>query len=147
MVEFTEIQSSLLTKARWGHLATADATGTPHVIPVCYAFDGQRIYSVLDQKPKRTAPSRLKRVRNIQANPKVSLVVDHYEEDWPRLWYVLVQGEALMLENGREQQAAVRLLREKYQQYLDMDIDQNPVIRITPNQVVSWRGDGQVGNG
>ncbi len=142
MVEFTQLQSSLLTQARLGHLATADATGMPHVIPVCYTFDGRRIYSVLDRKPKRTAPSGLKRVRNIQANPKVSLVVDHYEEDWQSLWYVLVQGEALLLENGREQQTAIGLLREKYQQYLDMDIDQNPVIRITPNQVVSWRGDG-----
>ena len=142
MVEFTQLQSRLLTQARLGHLATADATGTPHVIPVCYAFDEKRIYSVLDQKPKRTTPSGLKRVRNIQANPKVSLVVDHYQEDWRRLWYVLVQGEALMLEEGSEQQAAIRLLRQKYKQYLDMDIDQNPVIRITPHRVVCWRGDG-----
>ena len=142
MVDFTELQSGLLINARLGHLATSDATGTPHVVPVCYVFDGQSIYSVLDQKPKRIAPSRLKRVRNIQANPQVSLVVDHYEEDWRRLWYVLVSGESLLLEAGGEQAAAVKLLRDKYPQYVDMDIDQNPVIKIAPNTVVSWSGEG-----
>ena len=108
---------------------------------MCYAFDGQAVYSVLDQKPKRTALIRLKRVRNIQSNPKVSLVVDHYEEDWRHLWYLLVHGDALLLEVGQEQSEAVRLLRQKYQQYQHMDIDQNPVIKITPTRVISWAGE------
>jgi len=138
MVEFTERQANRLAEARVGHLSTADALGAPHIIPVCYAFDGQAIYSVLDQKPKRTALVRLKRVRNIQANPRVALVVDHYAEDWRRLWYVLVQGEAVVLGVGQEQATAVRLLRRKYQQYQEMDIDQNPVIKIVPNRVISW---------
>lgn len=141
MVEFTELQAKLLAEARTGHLATADAQGTPHVIPVCYAFDGQAIYSVLDQKPKRTALTRLKRVRNIQSNSRVSLVADHYDEDWRRLWYVLVHGDALLLEAGQDHSAAIRLLRQKYQQYQSMDIDQNPVIKITPTRVISWSGD------
>ena len=138
MVEFTQLQSSLLTQARLGHLATADATGTPHVIPVCYTFDGQRIYSVLDRKPKRTAPSGLKRVRNIQANPKVSLVVDHYEEDWGNLWYLMVSGKVELVMDGQEQTGAIALLRDKYQQYRSMDIEANPVIKITPVDIVSW---------
>lgn len=138
MAQLSSPHSHLLATARVGHLATADGTGSPHVIPVCYAFDGQAIYSVLDQKPKRTSISRLRRVRNILANPKVALVVDHYEEDWGRLWYILVTGEAELLQAGEEQAGAVGLLREKYPQYRGMAIDQNPVIKITPTKVVSW---------
>ena len=100
-----------------GHLATADANGRPHVIPVCFAYDGQHIYSVLDAKPKRGALTGLRRVRNILANPQVSLVIDHYDEDWTRLWYLLVQGRAELVEDGPEPPAAIALLREKYPQY------------------------------
>jgi PPOX class probable F420-dependent enzyme len=121
-----------------GHLATASESGVPHVIPVCFAFDGAAIYSVLDQKPKRAALTRLRRVRNIQANPRVSLVVDHYEEDWQRLWYILVTGEAVLLLDDDQRDAAIAILRRKYPQYQDMDIDQNPVIQITPGKVISW---------
>jgi PPOX class probable F420-dependent enzyme len=105
---------------------------------VCYVFDGQFIYSVLDQKPKRAELPRLKRVRNIQANPQVALVVDHYEADWQRLWYVLLTGRAELLVAGDERAEAIRLLRQKYPQYWDMPIDPNPVIKITPDRVVSW---------
>jgi PPOX class probable F420-dependent enzyme len=140
MVEFTEEQARLLTEARIGHMSTADGHGAPHVIPVCYAFDGQAIYSVLDQKPKRTALVRLKRVRNIQSNPRAALVVDHYAEDWRCLWYVLVHGDALVLEAGQDQAVAVRMLRQKYRQYQEMDIDRNPVIKIIPHRVISWAG-------
>jgi PPOX class probable F420-dependent enzyme len=141
MVEFTAQQAGLLTEARIGHLSTADVLGAPHVIPVCYAFDGQAIYSALDQKPKRAALNRLKRVRNIQGNPRAALVVDHYSEDWRHLWYVLVHGDALVLEIGQDQAAAVSLLRQKYRQYQEMDIDQNPVIKIIPRRVISWAGE------
>ena len=140
MTEFTTSQLQALSTARTGHLATADANGVPHVIPVCFAFDGQRIYSPLDQKPKRTSLRRLKRVRNILDNPSVALVVDHYEEDWRQLWYILVTGAAEILEAGPEQSSAIALLREKYPQYREMDIDQNPVIGITPASAVSWSG-------
>ena len=141
MVKFTEIQSKRLSEARTGHLGTADSEGTPHVVPVCFAFNYQVIYSVLDQKPKKAALTRLKRVRNISCNPKVSLVIDHYAEDWERLWYVLVHGDAQVLGAGQEQSAAIKLLREKYLQYQSMDIDQNPVIKIVPSRVISWEGE------
>ena len=140
MAEFNASQVQSLSMARTGHLATADANGVPHVIPVCFAFDGTRIYSPLDRKPKRTSLRRLKRVRNILDNPSVALVVDHYEEDWRRLWYVLITGAAEIVEAGPEQSTAIALLREKYAQYRDMDIDENPVIRLTPASVVSWSG-------
>lgn len=132
------------THARWlrdspvAHLATADATGAPHVIPVCYAFDGRCIYSVLDRKPKSVSLSRLRRVRNIQDNPRASLVVDHYEDDWQRLGYLLITGTAELLVDGEERTEAVALLRGKYPQYRDMDVDENPVIKITPDRIVGW---------
>ena len=128
----------MLANAPVGRLATANANGIPHVIPVCYALMGGMIYSVLDQKPKSTALTRLRRVRNILANSQVSLVVDHYEENWERLWYILISGAAELLEDGAERPAAIQVLREKYPQYRQMDIDPNPVIKITPVHVVSW---------
>jgi PPOX class probable F420-dependent enzyme len=131
-------QDRFLRSARAGHLATADANGQPHVIPVCYVFDGQTIYSVLDAKPKTTPLRQLRRVRNILANPHVSLVVDHYEEDWTRLQYVMVTGDAELLESGEEWTRAIAILREKYPQYQSMDLGESPVIKITPVRLVPW---------
>ena len=133
-----------VAQARWfagapvGRLATADSEGAPHVIPVCFAYDGRFIYSVLDRKPKSAPLTRLRRVRNIQANPRVALVVDRYEDDWSRLGYVLVFGRAGLLVEGDERDAALRLLREKYHQYRAMDLEGNPVIKITPDRAVGW---------
>ena len=136
--QLSEDRAQWLAAAPTAHLATADASGAPHVIPICYAFDGQALFSVLDQKPKRARVTRLRRVRNIQENPQVSVVVDHYEEDWSRLGYILVMGTAKLLFEGREHDTAVGLLRQKYSQYLAMDLDANPVIKITPQRVVCW---------
>ena len=119
-------------------LATADSQGKPHVIPVCYAFDGARIYSALDLKPKRVAARRLKRVRNIMANPNVALVIDDYSEDWTTLAYVLVHGVAEILETGDERRRAEALLRDKYAQYQGLLEEGCTVIRITPSRIVSW---------
>lgn len=145
MDQLTPALGQRLRQARTGHLATADLSGTPHVVPVCFVFDGTAVYSVLDQKPKQVSLTRLRRVRNIQANPRVSLVVDHYQEDWRGLWYILLQGEASLVLEGPEQETAVTLLREKYPQYRDMDIDGNPVIKISPTRVVAWNAAGPEG--
>jgi PPOX class probable F420-dependent enzyme len=131
-------QDRFLRSARAGHLATADANGQPHVIPVCYVFNGESIYSVLDAKPKTTPLRQLRRVRNILANPRVSLVVDHYEEDWRRLQYVMVTGDAGLLESGEEWTQAIAMLREKYPQYQSMDLSESPVIKFTPARFVPW---------
>ena len=130
--------SRLLRSARIAHLATADTDGQPHVIPICFVFDGNCFYSPIDEKPKRTAPLNLKRLRNIRANPKVSLVVDHYDEDWRRLAYVLVFGTARVLKSGARHRGAVSLLRRKYRQYHSMGIDRLPIICIAPKRVRSW---------
>ncbi len=138
MTNLSLAQDRFLRSARTGHLATADAKGRPQVVPVCFVFDGQAIYSVLDAKPKTTPLRQLRRVKNILANPQVSLVVDHYEEDWDKLQYILVSGDAELLESGEKWALAIAMLREKYPQYQAMDLDQSPVIKIIPVRYSSW---------
>ena len=143
MTNLSPAQDRFLRSARTGHLATANAKGRPQVVPVCFVFDGQAIYSVLDAKPKTTPLRQLRRVKNILANPQVSLVVDHYEEDWDKLQYILVSGDAELLESGEEWALAIAMLREKYPQYQAMDLDQSPVIKITPVRYSPWSSQPQ----
>ena len=128
----------LIRSARVAHLATADAHGQPHVIPICFVFDGKDFYSPIDEKPKRTAAQKLKRLKNIRENPQVTLVIDHYEEDWRKLAYILVSGKARVLLSGAKHRKAVKLLRRKYSQYRKMRIDRLPMILIRPKQTTSW---------
>jgi len=128
----------LIRSARVAHLATADAAGQPLVIPICFVFDGNRIYSPIDEKPKRIAPRKLKRLRNIEKNSRVSLVIDRWDEDWRKLAYILVSGKAKILLAGQEHRRAVSLLRRKYRQYRSMTIDQRPMIVIRPRSVKVW---------
>src|ERR1700680_709264 len=95
----TEPQRRFLEASRVGHLATADAQGAPHLIPVCYAAKGETLYITVDEKPKRR-DIPLKRVRNIEDNPKVAFVVDRYDEDWSRLGWVMLRGSAESLGSG-----------------------------------------------
>jgi len=138
MLRLTPRASRLLRTARTAHLATSDKSGQPHVIPICFVFDGKRFYSPIDEKPKRTAPRKLKRLKNIRENPQVALVIDHYEEDWRKLGYVLVFGKARILNRGEKHRRAVKLLRRKYPQYRSMTIHERPMIVITPKLSVGW---------
>jgi coenzyme F420-0:L-glutamate ligase/coenzyme F420-1:gamma-L-glutamate ligase len=132
-------QAAFLVRQRVARLATADAAGAPHAVPVCFAYSGGRIFIALDDKPKNVPPARLKRVRNILENPTVALVADRYAEDWSLLAFVMVRGRAELIEPGSgEHAAAVRLLRGKYHQYEEMRIEDNPVISIRPERVASW---------
>src|SRR5919106_1554426 len=130
--------AAFLRAARVAHLATADRTGQPHIVPICFVFDGNYFYFPIDEKPKRTAPSKLKRIRNIQQNSQVALVIDRYEEDWRNLGYVLIFGTARILFSGLQHRKALRLLRRKYPQYRAMALDERPMIAIRPKKVVSW---------
>src|SRR5256885_16561279 len=91
--------------ATLAHLATADRQGTPHVVPVVFALDGDTIYFAVDQKPKRTRD--LKRLRNIGMNPSVAVLVDHYEEDWNALWWGRGDGSARGLDTRPQPARAV----------------------------------------
>lgn len=122
-------------------LATADEEGRPHVVPICFAFDGERVYTAVDDKPKAASGRRLKRVRNIEANPRVALLVDVYHEDWRRLRFVLVHGRAALVEGEEEKARAATLLKAKYAQYADADLatPDRLVIRIEPLRATGWR--------
>ena len=134
-----EEQTAFLVRQRVARLATADAAGRPHVVPVCFAFARSSIYIALDEKPKRVPASDLKRVRNILENPEVALTADRYAEDWSLLAFVMVRGVAELLESDTdEHRAAVRLLRGKYHQYETMRIQENPIIAIRPEKAVAW---------
>jgi coenzyme F420-0:L-glutamate ligase / coenzyme F420-1:gamma-L-glutamate ligase len=133
--------SKRLKVARVARLATVDAKGRPHVVPICFAYDGKVFYTGIDRKPKRVPAERLTRVRNIGTTPQVALVVDEYFEDWTRLWYVLVRGRAVLVRNAEERRRAIRMLRKKYRQYAaGMLEDDALVIRIVPRTINSWGG-------
>ena len=101
--------------ARVARLATADAAGRPHVVPIVFAVAGDRIYSVVDSKPKRT--TALRRLANVAENPEVSILVDHYDEDWDMLWWARADGTARVLEPDTPEAAqAIVLLHERYPQ-------------------------------
>jgi PPOX class probable F420-dependent enzyme len=138
LMRLTRGASRLIRSARTAHLATANKSGQPHVIPICFVFDGNDFYSPIDEKPKRTAPQKLKRLKNIRENPQVALVIDHYEEDWRKLAYILVSGKARVLLSGAKHRKAVKLLRRKYSQYRTMRIDRLPMILIRPKRTTSW---------
>lgn len=141
---FSEGQLAFIQRQRAGRLATVDADGAPHVIPVCYACDGRSVYIALDAKPKRVAPRRLKRVRNILDNPRVALVIDHYDDDWDKLAYVLIRGTAeLLAPSSQEHEQAIVLLLQRYAQYQAMAIDEEPVIALRPASVVGWVAVGE----
>jgi PPOX class probable F420-dependent enzyme len=129
---------TFIRTARVAHLATADSSGQPLVIPICFVFDGEEIYSPIDEKPKRIAPRKLKRLRNIKENSQVSLVIDRWHEDWRKLAYILVSGRARILLSGQKHRRAVSLLRRKYRQYRSMAIDQRPMIVIRQLNVKVW---------
>jgi len=102
-------------QARLAHLASVGSGGGPHIVPVVFALEGETIYSVVDSKPKRT--ERLRRLENLRARPSAALLVDHYEEDWSRLWWVRADGSARVLDGGGEEGArAIRLLAARYPQ-------------------------------
>jgi PPOX class probable F420-dependent enzyme len=100
--------------ARVARLATADATGVPHAVPMVFALAGDTIYSAVDAKPKRT--TALRRLANVRANPRVAVLVDHYDDDWSTLWWVRADGEGRVLDESPE---ALALLTAKYEQYRD----------------------------
>ena len=124
-------------EARVARLATAGADGAPHLVPVTFALDGDTAYFAVDAKPKSSA--RLRRLRNIEENPQVSLLVDEYDEDWERLWWVRADGRARILGPGAE--AARELLRARYPQYADVALG-GPVVAIAVERWSGWRYAG-----
>src|ERR1051325_3525013 len=117
----SERQRRFLDRGRVGHLATADAAGMPHLVPVCYAVEGNALYITVDEKPKRR-DRPLKRLRNIMENPQVAFTVDRWDEDWRRLGWVMLRGPAEILADGAEHDRAQTLLVTRYPQYRAMHL-------------------------
>lgn len=136
---FTEYEIAFIQRQRVARLATSDPAGHPTVVPVCYAFDGQRFYTPLDEKPKSIDARKLKRVRNIEARHEASLLIDQYSDDWSQLGYILVSGHAELVPPGHElHTSALPLLRARYAQYQAMALEKLPVIMITPRRISAW---------
>jgi PPOX class probable F420-dependent enzyme len=133
-----EDQRRFLEAGRVARLATADAAGVPHVVPVCYALIGNAVCFTIDEKPKRRAGGRLKRLANLRANPVAALVVDRYDEDWSRLGWVMVRGPAEILAAGAEHDRAQAVLRRRYPQLVPMRIEVLPVVVLSIAHVASW---------
>lgn len=133
----TPEQERFVLRQRVARLATADATGRPHVVPICFAYLDSCFYMAVDEKPKRSL--QLKRLRNIRENPRVALLFDEYDEDWSRLAWLMIQGRAEALSGGEEHGRAVAALRHRYPQYRTMALEERPVVRIEPERILFWR--------
>src|SRR5437016_4232728 len=124
-----------IADAKVARLATVGAGGKPHVVPITFAVDGDTLYFAVDAKPKRTTD--LKRLRNIAANPSVSVLVDHYDEDWSLLWWVRVDGSARVVDDSAEAQRAIDLLANKFDQYRRAR-PSGPVVAISVEHISGW---------
>jgi PPOX class probable F420-dependent enzyme len=120
--------------ARHGYLATSGRDGRPHIVPFCFVLDGDTVYSAVDAKPKRT--TRLQRLENVRRQPLVGILVDHYTEDWEKLWWVRLDGRAEVLAENAERDRALELLAAKYPQYRAQP-PLGPVLKVA---VERWRG-------
>lgn len=125
-----------LAGARVAYLATVRTDGTPHVVPIVFAVEGDRIYAVADPKPKR-GPDLL-RHRNIAANPAVSLLVDQYHEPWGGIWWIRADGVALIVDDGPERDTAIRVLRAKYSDYATWTTPFGAAMVMRITRVASW---------
>jgi PPOX class probable F420-dependent enzyme len=121
-------------RSRVAHLATVGAAdGRPHVVPICFALDGDTLYTAVDEKPKTTRA--LRRLANIEANPRVEVVIDHYDEDWSRLWWVRLSGQARVLDHDAH---GLALLCAKYPQYR-ADPPAGPFVVVAIESRTSWQ--------
>jgi PPOX class probable F420-dependent enzyme len=127
---------ALFASAPVARLATVRPDGSPHLVPVCFALADETIYTAVDHKPKST--SDLARLRHIAAEPRVALLADRYDEDWSRLWWVRIDGDAAVVSSPRERERALAALADAYPQYAARP-PQGPVIGVQPRRWHGWR--------
>ena len=138
---------TIINKARVARLATVDSECKPHLIPVVFVFDNGYYFIPIDEKSKRQKQDRLKRVKNIQQNPNVTILIDEYNEDWRKLYFIMIQGMASIIGNKELEQRellllerAHRLLSDKYLQYQKIGIGEY-IIMIIPQKVITWKNE------
>jgi len=133
-MKLSDREIAFLLRRRIGHLATADASGIPSVVPVCFALQVDILYTALDDKPKLTR--RPRRIRNLEENSRVAFIADHYDEDWSRLGWVMIRGQGDVLDSGKKFEGGCELLQRRYSQYATMTL--SPLIAIRILEVRSW---------
>lgn len=126
---------SRFVEARVAHLATVDGDGAPHIVPITFAVEGDRIYTAADAKPKRGGP--LRRFTNVADNPRVSVLVHAYDDDWSRLWWARADGEASVLSTGASLKHATELLQARYPQYSETALT-GPAMVIRVDRWSGW---------
>jgi PPOX class probable F420-dependent enzyme len=129
------MEDERLTAARVARLATTDPDGRPHLVPIVFALEGDTLYSAVDRKPKRS--TKLRRIENARERPDVTILVDHYDDDWGRLWWIRLRGRGRVLDEGDERERALVLLQEKYPQYRTEPPD-GPVLAVDVTDVRDW---------
>lgn len=139
MTSLEDVRATLET-ARHGYLSTASAEGDPHLQPVVFQVVADSIYIAIDEKPKTTL--RLRRLTNIEFNPRFALLIDNYDDTWDRLWWILLRGPATVLWPStwevEEAEAAIEALRAKYPQYVPMALEERPLLKLTPDRITRW---------
>ena len=125
----------LVTAAPVGRLATVRSDGRPHVVPICFVVIEDVVYSAVDDKPKRHR--HLQRISNVTATGAASLLIDEYDEDWSRLWWVRLDGRARVVDDTAEAERAIRSLCDKYSQYRDQP-PSGPVLALDVERWVGW---------
>jgi len=132
-------ERAYLTDARVARLATADADGRPHAVPICFALVDGVIVTPIDEKPKTNDPDAIRRVRDVTANPRVAVLVDHYHENWDRLGWLKIHGSATIHQPDHDHHPdAVTALRAKYDQYHEHALEDSPIIHVTPGSTHHW---------
>jgi PPOX class probable F420-dependent enzyme len=129
-----------IERARVARLATIDSEFKPHLVPVVFVFDGNHFFIPIDEKRKTVEPDKLKRIRNIQHNPSIALLIDQYDEDWTKLTFVMIEGEASIAnksEGNLQVKQAYQKLITKYIQYQKVRVGEMCII-ITPKKITSW---------
>lgn len=134
--DINELEAAFIQRQRIALLATADADAHPHAMPVCYVWLQGLFYIAIDEKPKQTLD--LKRLRNIRANPSVTLLFNQYSDDWDELAWVLIEGQADVVDADDSASEVLRELRQKYPQYQEMALEGRPLIRVRPEKASSW---------
>jgi PPOX class probable F420-dependent enzyme len=129
------VHDARLTAARVARLATIDPDGRPHLVPIVFAVEDDTLYSAVDRKPKRS--QRLRRIENARARPEVTILVDHYDDDWDTLWWIRVRGRARVLDQGEERERALALLAAKYPQY-EREPPNGPVLAVDLTEERGW---------
>ena len=136
--DHTEVHDPRLTSARVARLATTCPHGRPHIVPIVFTLDGDTLYSAVDRKPKRS--QTLQRIENARARPDVTILVDHYDEDWTQLWWIRLRGRARVLDDGEERERALELLAEKYPQYVS-DPPDGAVLAVDVQETLTWSAE------